>query len=28
MSQGLQIDGAHGIGFCHNNASPLLDKAR
>jgi Protein of unknown function (DUF541) len=28
MRQGLQIDGAHGIGFGHNNASALLDKAR
>jgi hypothetical protein len=28
MSQGLQIDGAHGIGFGHNDPSALLDKAR
>jgi len=28
MSQGLQIDGAHGIGFGHNDPSALLGKAR
>jgi hypothetical protein len=28
MSQGLQIDGTHGIGFGHNDPSALLDKAR
>ena len=28
MSQELQIDGAHGIGFGHNDPSALLDKAR
>jgi hypothetical protein len=28
MSQGLQVDGAHGIGFGHNDPSALLDKAR
>jgi uncharacterized protein len=28
LRQGLQIVGAHGIGFCHNDPSALLDKAR
>jgi hypothetical protein len=28
MRQGLQIDGAYGIGFGHNDPSALLDKAR
>jgi uncharacterized protein YggE len=28
MSQELQIDGAHGIGFGHNDPTALLDKAR
>jgi hypothetical protein len=28
MSQGLQVDSAHGIGFGRNDPSALLDKAR
>jgi uncharacterized protein len=28
MRQGLQIDGAYGIGFGHNDPNALLDKAR